>query len=604
MGAEQSVVQEPEEATLPFPPSWINPGAKLAGGQNAAVRALGGICELETEAFECVNGPPELSKDSWDFSSFIPFAQKTLDLYPHLQKRIDKLVPKRMPEEEFWRLFYSHAYIATGADALEYSKMKAPAPLSEPEAEPPEKPKLEAFKGSQQHLREGNTALDELQEMPLPCPPQWIHAGIKLAGGYHAAAAAFAGICELDADLFRNVTAPTDELQPAVWKSSAFKEHIEKVLRTYPNVSKLLQELVPGVVPESEFWRLFYCHVYVAIGADALAPANMKSPAPLPEPEVEQPVKPKLEAFKNTLRASRQGTTEFGESQPLHVSLPCPAHWINAGMQLAGGYNAATTAVAGICELDAEQFQDVAACADELQTAAWKYSSFQDYSAKAIQMYPSLQKLLEELVPSKMSEGEFWRLFYCHVYLAIGADALDYSKMKSPAPVPEPEVEQVTKPKLEAFTSTLQVSRQGTTELEESQPSQIVLPCPAAWITAGVKLAGGCDAAVAAFGAICELDAEAFKSIAAPADELQPASWKFPAFQDYTAKALQMYPNLNRLLEELVPGTMSREEFWRVFYCHAYVAIGAAKLQSDSFKAMPPVPSKSRFQRFRAMVTG
>lgn len=603
MGAEQSVLQEP--ATLPFPPSWINAGAKLAGGQDAAVRALGDICELETGAFECVKCPPELSKDSWDFSSFVPFAQKTLDLFPHLQKRIDKLVPKRMSEEEFWRLFYSHAYIATGADALEYSKMKAPAPIPEPKAEPLEKPKLEAFKGNQPYLREGYTTIDELQmPLPLPCPPKWIHAGIKLAGGYQAADAAFAGICDLDADAFRNVTAPSDELQPAAWKSSAFEEHIEKALRTYANVSKLLQELVPGVMLESEFWRLFYCHVYTVIGADELAPANMKSPAPAQEPELEQPIKPKLKAFKNTLPASRQGTTEFGESQPLQSSLPCPTHWINAGVQLAGGYDAATTAVAGICEMDTEQFQAVKACADELQAAAWKYSCFQDHSAKAIQMYPSLQKLLEELVPGKMSEGEFWRLFFCHVYLAIGADALDYSKLKSPAPVLEPEVEQVTKPKLEAFTSTLQARREGTTEFEEFQPSQITLPCPASWITAGVKLAGGYDAAVAAFGAICELDAEAFKNIAVPADQLQPAAWKFSSFEEYTVKALQMYPNLHRLLEELVPGTMSNEDFWRVFFCHAYVALGAAKLHSDDFKAMPPVPSKSRFQRFRAMVTG
>jgi len=599
MGAEESVLQEPEEVTLPFPASWINPGAKLAGGQNAAIRALGDICELETDAFEHIDGPPELSKESWEFSSFLPFAQKTLELYPHLQKRIDKLVPKRMLEEEFWRLFYCHAYIATGADALLPANFKYPVEVAEPEAEPSDKPKLEAFKGKMQLRREGTTELDAPQQIPLPCPHQWIHAGIKLAGGHDAAAAAIAGICELDADSFRQVTAPADELQPAAWKSSSFKEYIEQVHRLFPNSTKLLQELVvPGVLSVSEFWRLFYCHVYIAVGAHALAPANMKAPAPMPEPEFEQPIMPKMEVFKNKLRASRHGTIELEESQPMQMDLPCPAHWINAGIKLAGGYDAATTAVAGICELDAWKFRDVTASADELQAPAWNFSSFQDHSAKAIEMYPSLQKLLEELVPGNMTESEFWRHFYCHVYLAIGADALEYSKMKSPAPLPEPEVEQVTKPKLEAFRSTLQVTREGTIEFEESEPSQIDLPCPAAWITAGVKLAGGYDAAAVAFGGICELDAEAFKSIEAPADELQPSSWKFASFREYAAKALQMYSNLPRLLEELVPGTMSKEEFWRLFYCHAYIAIGAAKLQPDSFKAMPPVPRKSMLQRF------
>eukprot|EP00931_Biecheleriopsis_adriatica_P094848 TRINITY_DN6846_c0_g1_i5.p1 TRINITY_DN6846_c0_g1~~TRINITY_DN6846_c0_g1_i5.p1 ORF type:complete len:325 (-),score=62.31 TRINITY_DN6846_c0_g1_i5:388-1269(-) len=288
MGSSTSVPEKEEtvQLSMPIPASWINPGSKLAGGQEVAVKALADICELEPEGFTNVVSPPDLSRDQWDFDAFVPYAQRALEIYPDLQKRIDKMVPKRMPEDEFWRLFYCHAYIATGAAALRPEKFKRPVVVqSEPEVEPPAQPKVEIFKSTMKLHRQGTTELEESKVLPsaLPCPAHWINAGVRLAGGYNAAANVFTSICNLDAEAFKEVEAPADDLTRASWKYSSYEEHAAEALRMYPMLQNLLDELVPGAMSKDEFWRLFYCHAYIATGAAALRPSDFKTLPPVPK---------------------------------------------------------------------------------------------------------------------------------------------------------------------------------------------------------------------------------------------------------------------------------------------------------------------------------
>eukprot|EP00931_Biecheleriopsis_adriatica_P102154 TRINITY_DN7716_c0_g1_i1.p1 TRINITY_DN7716_c0_g1~~TRINITY_DN7716_c0_g1_i1.p1 ORF type:complete len:740 (-),score=181.12 TRINITY_DN7716_c0_g1_i1:31-2250(-) len=95
---------------LPYPASWQD---RLACQPEAARSALTAISELDAKAFTAVApGTPELSPEGWNFDDYLECAQEAVNIDPRLQKRIDKLVPKVTLEEEFWRLYYCHAFQA------------------------------------------------------------------------------------------------------------------------------------------------------------------------------------------------------------------------------------------------------------------------------------------------------------------------------------------------------------------------------------------------------------------------------------------------------------------------------------------------------------
>lgn len=126
MGAEASSL--PPKSDLPYPDAW---GKKLTGDATAAKGALVAISELDIAALLAVKPPlPELAPDAWNFQDFMGCAQEALNVDIRLQKRIDQVVPKRVLEEEFWRLYYCHAYnILTGAGGSHQSTSSTPSGL-------------------------------------------------------------------------------------------------------------------------------------------------------------------------------------------------------------------------------------------------------------------------------------------------------------------------------------------------------------------------------------------------------------------------------------------------------------------------------------------
>eukprot|EP00930_Biecheleria_cincta_P093513 TRINITY_DN8392_c0_g1_i1.p1 TRINITY_DN8392_c0_g1~~TRINITY_DN8392_c0_g1_i1.p1 ORF type:complete len:752 (+),score=175.58 TRINITY_DN8392_c0_g1_i1:67-2322(+) len=129
MGAEVSTL--PPKSDLPYPEAW----AKFAGDAAAARGALAAISELDTAALLAATPPvPELRPDAWNFQEFMGCAQEALNIDARLQKRIDQIVPKRVLEDEFWRLYYCHAYdILNGGSTLSTTSAgsgSTPSPLN------------------------------------------------------------------------------------------------------------------------------------------------------------------------------------------------------------------------------------------------------------------------------------------------------------------------------------------------------------------------------------------------------------------------------------------------------------------------------------------
>lgn len=92
----------------PFPPSWA---PLTADGFAAARKGLEAISDMDTAAFLQAVAPSRvLEKEAWDFDAFIDCAEAALRMDKRLGRKIDRLVPKKMSEEEFWRIYYCHVY--------------------------------------------------------------------------------------------------------------------------------------------------------------------------------------------------------------------------------------------------------------------------------------------------------------------------------------------------------------------------------------------------------------------------------------------------------------------------------------------------------------
>mmetsp|Transcript_59253 Transcript_59253/g.94017 ORF Transcript_59253/g.94017 Transcript_59253/m.94017 type:complete len:194 (+) Transcript_59253:63-644(+) len=107
MGAEQSVAP----ASTPYPESWLQQG-------NAP--SISGICDISKMKpleFIAVQPPiPELEPTAWKFEPFLAYAATAIKRDIALTRLVDGMVPKRLSEDEFWRLYFCHVYIiVTGA---------------------------------------------------------------------------------------------------------------------------------------------------------------------------------------------------------------------------------------------------------------------------------------------------------------------------------------------------------------------------------------------------------------------------------------------------------------------------------------------------------
>ena len=138
MGSAQSTL------TLPYPPEWLE-GATPALHEQA-VDAVRAISAMDVEKFLAVRAPlPELEDTAWSESwdqesdgSFKAHAAAAVQADVALNKLVYRCVPKRVPEAEFWRCFFSWAHYAVtaldeeagGAGGLAVSAASAPPALS------------------------------------------------------------------------------------------------------------------------------------------------------------------------------------------------------------------------------------------------------------------------------------------------------------------------------------------------------------------------------------------------------------------------------------------------------------------------------------------
>lgn len=112
---ETSSHYEASEGDLPFPESW---GA-VPIDHAALSAALDGISALTLNQFmEAQPGLPELEASAWEFDKFLRYAAVAIKRDARLNKVVPIMVPKQVPEEEFWRLYFCHAHsiLQSGAE--------------------------------------------------------------------------------------------------------------------------------------------------------------------------------------------------------------------------------------------------------------------------------------------------------------------------------------------------------------------------------------------------------------------------------------------------------------------------------------------------------
>ena len=127
----------------------------------------------------------------------------------------------------------------------------------------------------------------------LPYPNEWLEDATPELR--EAAIDAVKAISAMDIDKFLAVRAPLPELEDTVWGPAwettdsadqgpiAFKDHaVAAVQASGDPLNKLVYKCVPKRVPESEFWRCYFCWVYHAVTAlDEEAGGGVQAPPPL-----------------------------------------------------------------------------------------------------------------------------------------------------------------------------------------------------------------------------------------------------------------------------------------------------------------------------------
>lgn len=109
------------------------------------------------------------------------------------------------------------------------------------------------------------------------------------------------------------------------------------------------------------------------------------------------------------------------------AATPYPVAWSKNGSPFQEQHQ-----FASISRMHPQEFMAVAAPISELDDSEWSFEAFMGYAAAAIRVDPLLRKMIDGLVPRRLTEDEFWRLFFCHVYHAVTNDG---DRSKRPRPV-------------------------------------------------------------------------------------------------------------------------------------------------------------------------
>jgi len=110
-----------------------------------------------------------------------------------------------------------------------------------------------------------------------PFPPAWLPN--PKPAQIAKAVEALKALSAIEPDKFLAVRAPLPELEDTAWELAGFKEHAAAAVAADIGLNRLVYKCVPKRVPESEFWRCFFCWAHHTVTALEDVYAAAASPA-------------------------------------------------------------------------------------------------------------------------------------------------------------------------------------------------------------------------------------------------------------------------------------------------------------------------------------
>eukprot|EP00401_Gymnodinium_catenatum_P037923 CAMPEP_0117608740 /NCGR_PEP_ID=MMETSP0784-20121206/80961_1 /TAXON_ID=39447 /ORGANISM="" /LENGTH=715 /DNA_ID=CAMNT_0005412017 /DNA_START=61 /DNA_END=2205 /DNA_ORIENTATION=- len=102
-----------------------------------------------------------------------------------------------------------------------------------------------------------------------------------------------------------------------------------------------------------------------------------------------------------------------------------------------------------------------------------------------------------------------------------------------------------------------------------SDGSKLICPYPSSWDISVEEHAAACER----MADISGLMPRDFLKVKAPDPDLEEDAWDFDTYLHCAQAALDMDKRLRKKVDRLVGKHLTESEFWRLFYCHAYIAL-------------------------------
>ena len=97
----------------------------------------------------------------------------------------------------------------------------------------------------------------------------------------------------------------------------------------------------------------------------------------------------------------------------------------------------ARAAILGLSALPPAEFLAIADAPHAIPAAVWRFDEYHAAAAAAVQEDIKLNKIIYKLVPKKLEEAEFWRLYFSQVLFVLDSVKV-HGQYPPPAPPPPP----------------------------------------------------------------------------------------------------------------------------------------------------------------------
>ena len=113
-------------------------------------------------------------------------------------------------------------------------------------------------------------ASSSVEAAELPYPVSWLPKDAT-AADHKSAAGSLKAISAIDPERFLAIRAPLPELEDTAYEFGNFKEFAAAAIAADIGLNRLVYKCVPKRVPETEFWRCFFCVIYREWNASCLS---------------------------------------------------------------------------------------------------------------------------------------------------------------------------------------------------------------------------------------------------------------------------------------------------------------------------------------------